>query len=261
MRGAPGRAARIGSLTTTCVHRRVGTTVTAIRPMARHRRWHVLPEHVEAQRRVHRVAERTEEAATSSSMPGQWCQTWPWTAPTSSAKAPSRSDGGRCFETDMASARQAVSTATTDHVAFPLTTSPTAKSLTLLPTSTTRPTNSWPTMTAWPIVRSADASNDARAGRCRRCRPWPTSMRTSLMPTLGQAPPPQLEARAGLLLHEGEHPCLSSADIDLHHPPPRLRMPATLGMRERAEPSTVGRMAHRCGRHGPRYPHRAGATA
>ena len=45
----------------------------------------------------------------------------------------------------------------------------------------------------------------------------------------------QLQAGAGLRLHEGEHRCLSSADIDLHHPPPRRRMPATLGMRERAE--------------------------
>ena len=84
-------------------------------------------------------------AATSSSMPGQWCQMFVIGSATYSANAPGRCTPSpiewahRCRRPAMQFRQRPQTTCPS-----PLTMSPTWKSLTLEPTSTISPTNSWP---------------------------------------------------------------------------------------------------------------------
>ena len=125
-------------------------------------------------------------AATSSSMPGQWCQMFVIGNATNSAKAP-----GRCTPSPIEWAqrwrRPAMQLRQRPQTTCPspLTMSPGWKSLTLEPTSTISPTNSCPITSGTGIVFWAQASQSGCAGRCRRCRSSGPGSATSLMPISG----------------------------------------------------------------------------
>ena len=160
-------------------------------------------------------------AATSSSMPGQWCQTLVMGRATYSAKAPSRPTPrpmlwAQRWRRPARQWRQRPQTTWPS----PLTMSPAWKSLTLLPTSTISPTNSWPTTSGGLIVRSAQASQDCdvqvRAADAGLAHPDEHVVDAhGGLRHLGQ-----LQARAGLRLHQGEHrmasPVRTSASIIRH---------------------------------------------
>ena len=92
-------------------------------------------------------------------MPGQWCQMFVIGRAISSANAPARLTPTPCvwahrWRRPAMQLRQRPQTTWPS----PLTRSPGWKSLTLAPTATISPTNSWPTTSGTGIVRCAQAS-------------------------------------------------------------------------------------------------------
>ena len=69
----------------------------------------------------------------------------------------------------------------------PLTRSPAVNPLTLEPTSTTSPTNSWPITSGTGIVRCAHASQRSMWTSVPQIPVMPTRIRTSLIPISGSA--------------------------------------------------------------------------
>ena len=100
-------------------------------------------------------------AATSSSIPGAWCQRFVIGRTTYSAKAP-----GRCTPSPIEWAhwcrRPAMQFRHRPQTTCPspLTRSPTWKSLTFEPSAATSPTNSWPITIGTGIVFCAQASQE-----------------------------------------------------------------------------------------------------
>ena len=127
-------------------------------------------------------------AATSGSIPGQWCQMFVIGRATYSAKAPSRPTP-RPIVWAHRWRRPARQWRQRPHTTWPspLTRSPGWKSVTLLPTSTISPTNSWPTTSGgWMVV----AAQGSQASMWRSVPQIPvrwTRMRTSLIPIVGRA--------------------------------------------------------------------------
>src|SRR5450759_1128781 len=125
-------------------------------------------------------------AATSSSIPRQWCQTFVIGRTTSSAKAPSRPTPRPIVWAQRwrRPARQCRHRPQTTWPS-PLTRSPGAKLVTFEPTSTTAPTNSWPITRGGRMVFAA---HGAHASMWRSVPQMPvrwTRTRTSLIPTAG----------------------------------------------------------------------------
>src|SRR5487761_1919527 len=125
-------------------------------------------------------------AATSSSIPRQWCHTLVIGRTTSSAKAPSRPTPrpmvwAHRWRRPARQCRQRPHTTCPS----PLTRSPIPKPVTLEPTSTTSPTNSWPITSGGEMVFAAHAS---QASMWRSVPQIPVlwmRIRTSLIPTAG----------------------------------------------------------------------------
>src|SRR5664280_549415 len=125
-------------------------------------------------------------AATSSSIPRQWCQTFVIGRTTSSAKAPSRPTP-RPIVWAQRWRRPARQCRQRPHTTWPspLTRSPGAKPVTLEPTSTTSPTNSWPTTRGGRMFFAAQGSHASMWRSVPQIPVRWTRIRTSLIPTAG----------------------------------------------------------------------------
>ena len=140
-------------------------------------------------------------AATSSSMPGPWCQTFVIGSATYSAKAPSRPTprpmlfAHRCRRP----ARQCRQRPQTTWPS-PLTRSPGWKSETFEPTSTISPTNSWPRIRGVRMVLAAHGSHDSMWRSVPQMPVLRTWTRTSLIPISGRGTSPSSSPAAGRVL-------------------------------------------------------------
>ena len=137
-------------------------------------------------------------AATSSSMPGQWCQMFVIGSATSSAKAPGRCTPSpiewahRCRRPAMQLRQRPQTTCPS-----PLTMSPGWKSLTFAPTSTISPTNSCPITSGTGIVFCAHASHEWMWRSVPQMPVFRTRISTSLMPISGSGTSSSHKPRLG----------------------------------------------------------------
>ena len=137
-------------------------------------------------------------AATSSSTPGQWCQTLVIGSATYSAKAPSRPTP-RPIVLAHRWRRPARQWRHSPQTTWPSPRDEVARREVVRrsrPTSTISPTNSWPTTSGGWIVFAAHGSHDSMWRSVPQIPVLWTRIRTSLMPIVGIGTSRRLEARA-----------------------------------------------------------------